>query len=226
MLRSFSLIGCALLAACSASPDDPAASSGSSESAGPAPLVPPSASAGAELTDTIVTIHVDGRVEQSTRTATAEQRQREAELHTKPSTNGVDEAVVDGDSSSADASARRLLTLRTNSSCAGSDLWIYDTTMANRICITAVNLGYNTVDQIDLGTINYGFACLAIDIYGRCTQRAKWAGEVGYIWPGSNEGRLYLDPNTFTGYFSSWGPFQAVDPARTSIVVFDGPRLN
>ena len=200
MFRSFralTLTSSALLAACAGVADDPADQAG--------------------FTDTIVSLHADGTIEQSTRSITAEQRYAEIEQR--------DTATAGA--SRLDGSAFDALTLPVDPGCAGADLWIYDSTQANRLCISGASVGVNDVDSIDLHGVTYGRGCLAIDITGRCTLRPSWAGHVQYIWPGSNDGRLYL--NSFsnpTAVFWQWGPFQAIDPATTNLIMLMDEHLN
>lgn len=170
----------------------------------------------AEFIDTIVTIHADGTIEQSMRPITAEDRQVE-----QAQALGATGHSARIKSSSDEASA-----LPVNPGCASADLWLYDSTQGNRLCISGAHLGANSIDSLDLSRVRYGFLCLAIDITGRCTQWANWAGRVRYIWPGINRGRLYFDPNSNpTAVFSSWGPFETVDPAMTVWVTLLGPYL-
>jgi hypothetical protein len=172
------------------------------------------------LTDTIVTVHADGTIEQSTRATTAEARQAERAAAAAPADKAA-LAQAKPASSSPETSA-----LPVNPGCAGADLWLYDSTQANRLCISGSHLGAGTGDSIDLRTVNFGFLCLAIDITGRCTERAKWAGRVQFIYPGANDGRLYQNPQVNpTAVFWSWGPFQAVNPALTIVVTLLGTRL-
>jgi len=100
--------------------------------------------------------------------------------------------------------------------------------MANRICVSGRDLDYNETDRLDLRTVNYGFACLAIDITGGCTQRAKWAGNVSFIWPGGYDGGLYRSPSDPlpSVFFSAGDTLTSVDPASAVIVEMYGTRLN
>ena len=204
LCRSLALLCGGLLAACAATSEDP---SGSAIDA-------------VQFTDTIVIVHADGTIEQSMRSITAEDRQAEIAL-----ASGLVSGLTP-DSAKVKASSVEASALPVDPGCAAADLWLYDSTQANRLCIAGAHLGYNEIGSLDLRLVRYGFTCLAIDIRGRCTQWANWAGRVQYIWPGVNNGRLYLDPaSNPTAVFSSWGPFQVVDPAMTSLVVLLGPYL-
>src|SRR6188768_893995 len=162
MFRSPVLFCCALLAACSGSSEEPP-------------------TAGAELTDTIVAVHPDGRIEQVTHVVTADQRQFE-----------TDQRSETAEAPKTDPGSR-VSALTSNLTCASADLWIYDASRDNRLCVSGASLGPYSEGWLDLRFVNYGLACLAIDIYGRCTQRAKWAGRVARVLPGTNGGRFYAD---------------------------------
>lgn len=189
------LFGCALLGACSGSPEEPSRP-------------------GTEFTDTLVVVHPDGGVEQATHLVTAEQRQLESDLHIEPA-----EATTVAEPGS------RALALTSNLTCASADLWIYDASRANRLCISGASLPPGFESWLDLRFVNYGLACLAIDIYGRCTQRMKWSGRVARVLPGTNDGRFYADTydSSPSASFYAWTP-QSVDPARSVIVVLVGAR--
>ncbi len=170
------------------------------------------------LTDTIVTVHADGSIEQETRSTTAEQRQAELALAvaSRSTEGGAKRTAVSPGTS----------VLPVNPNCAGADLWLYDSAQAHLLCLSGAHIGAGSSDSIDLRTVNYANLCLAIDIRGRCTERAKWAGRVQFIWPGANAGRLYLNPQANpTLFFSIRGPFQSVDPAQTFVVVLQGTHL-
>ncbi len=173
---------------------------------------------GEEFTDSIVIVHADGTIEQSTRSITAEHRQAEI---AQARASGTTPGAARSKASSVQASA-----LPVDPGCASADLWLYDSTQANRLCISGAGLGINGIDSLDLHLVRYGSLCVIREITGRCIVWANWAGRVQYIWPGSNNGRLYLDPTANpTRIFSSWGAFQAVDPAMTFVVVLLGPFL-
>jgi hypothetical protein len=174
------------------------------------------------FTDTIVTIDADGQMHQSVIAVTAEERRAElealekGEVATAAPVNGGPEAV----------SGKREALLRPNSTCAGADLWVYDESRANRLCISGAHIEYGLADTLDFGTIRYGSGCLMISINGPCINR--WAGKVAWIWPGSNPGGLspsYFPPGVSPWMtFSAWGPLQRVDPATSELLILWTPH--
>ena len=198
MVRHSLLCAAALSAACSG-----AGEAGVSES-------PPS---DAQYTDTVVTLASDGSVRHSTFAVSAEARQAELAQTTKSDTGKSARPEEIGTQQQA------LLT--TNTRCAASDLWVYDANRTNRLCISGAHLDYNRADSLDFNTIRYGSLCLYIQINGTCVY-SRWAGNVAWIWPGSNAGQVY--DSGFSQEFSAWGALQQVDPARTRGVWLYGPR--
>ena len=166
----------------------------------------------AEYTDTIVSLDADGNLQQTIIAVSAEARRAELARATKSDTG---ESTRQGG-----IGTQQQALLTTNTRCAGSDLWVYDANRQNRLCISGAHLDYNRADSLDFNTIRYGF-CLYVQINGACVYN-RWAGNVAWIWPGSNAGQLYS--SGFSSEFSAWGPLQQVDPARAGGVWLYGPR--
>ena len=204
MFGTSKLFCCAFLAACSGAPEEPS-------------------TPGAELTDTFVVVHPDGRIEQSTHAITAEQRQLETDQRTE-ATEAAEPTEAPEAAKEIEPSSQ-VLALTSNLTCASADLWIYDASRDNRLCISGANLPPRFESWLDLRLVSYGFGCLAIDSYGRCTQRARWAGHVARVLPGTNDGKFYAATydTTPSATFSAWTP-QSVDPARSILVVLVGAR--
>lgn len=187
----------------------------------PGPELAPIAADDAQLTDTLVLLQPDGTLAQSTREVSAAQRQRELAEREHPRDAAAAETQVD-----EPGLGQRTDALSTNRTCATADLWIYDETFSNRICISGAHLGYNAIETLDLSRVRFGFLCLAIELGGgRCTQFESWAGRVAYVWPGQNNGRLYGQQPGPSAVFPAWGPLQLVDPASSLRVTLLGPYL-
>jgi hypothetical protein len=166
------------------------------------------------FTDTIVTIDADGQVHQSVIAVTAEQRRAEVDALEKATVTGSAGTAGPVNGGAEAVSGKREALLRPNSTCAGADLWVYDESRANRLCISGAHLEYGRADTLDFGSIRYGSSCLMISIDGSCLNR--WAGKVSWIWPGSNPGGL-SPTNSFSPWmnFNAWGPLERVDPATS-----------
>jgi hypothetical protein len=215
MTRYWTPFVCALMAACSGAADGDAPLDGNAPS-----------TEEAQYTDTIVTIDAEGRMFQSVIAVTAQARQAELQAFEKAEVpaGASARATVNGDAEAV--SGRSDALLRPNTACASSDLWVYDESFANRLCISGSHLGFNQSDSLDFSTIRYGSFCLQVTIDGSCLNR--WAGKVAWVWPGSNAGRIY--PNNGSGtppsaLFGAWGALQHVDPATAQILWLWGPYL-
>lgn len=159
-------------------------------------------------TDTAVVIAADGTITQATQAVTA--AQREAQLARPEGPTG--RRTVD----------RARLTV--DASCATADLWLYDAAQGSRLCIASESLGFNQSATLDLHTVRFGTICLRDVINGPCI---NWAGRVGWMWPGVDNGFLYPSIGASPSYsIVANGPLQTVDPAVSNVVFLYGPLLH
>jgi hypothetical protein len=206
MNRYLLLLGGAIMVACSGE--------GATEASSDASGVEQSA----QFTDTIIAIDANGEIQQSVRAVTSEERRAELEALSKAKVS----APVERAGKEAVSASRQAL-LHTNTTCQGSDLWVYDESLANRICISGSFLESGWLDSLDFSSVRYG-RCIRIFLDGSCFYD-NWAGKVAWIWPGSNGGRIYNDTEDAvpSWYFNAWAPRQPVNPATSRIVWLLGP---